>query len=290
MFAGFNQQRVKTSGAEINLRRGGKGPPLLLLHGYPQTHIMWHKIAPDLARRFTVIAADLRGYGDSTKPPSGPEHLEYSKRAMAQDMVEAMAALGWTGFAVVGHDRGGRVAYRLALDHPAAVTRLAVLDIVPTHAMWTNMDKALATAIYHWLFLIQPDGLPETMIGCDPGYYLREKLKRWSLRADAFAPAAVAEYLRCFSDPATIHASCEDYRAGATIDFELDRQDFGRRKIACPVLALWGQRGVARRSEDVLAAWRNWADQVSGEAIAECGHFLPEEAPAETLAALEAFL
>lgn len=289
LFPGFTQHRIATAGAEINFRRGGSGPPVLLLHGYPQTHAMWHKIAPDLAKRYTVVAADLRGYGDSAKPPSGPDHAAYSKRAMATDMIELMAALGWTSFALVGHDRGGRVAYRLALDHPERVTRLVVLDIVPTLSMWTNLDKDLASAIYHWLFLIQPDNLPETMIGADPEYYLREKLKRWSRKQDAFDPEAVAEYLRCFSDPAAIHASCEDYRAGATIDLELDRTDLGKRKIACPLLALWGQRAIASEVGNVLEEWRPWAPDVRGRAIGS-GHFLAEEAPTETLAAIEEFL
>lgn len=290
LFPGFRQHKAKLSGAEINFRRAGEGPPLLLLHGYPQTHAMWHEVAPELARRFTVIAADLRGYGDSSKPESGTDHAAYSKRVMAGDMIELMAVLGWQHFAVAGHDRGGRVAYRMALDHPDAVAKLAVLDIVPTHTMWTNMDKALATATYHWLFLIQPDGLPETMIGKDPAYYLRETLRRWARPGFAFAPAALAEYVRCFSTPAAIHAACEDYRAGATVDYEHDKRDLGKRQIACPVLALWGQTGLARKGDTVLAAWQPWAGDLRGETIEECGHFVAEEAPGETLKALEAFL
>jgi haloacetate dehalogenase len=288
MFDGFAERRIRTTHAEIHLRLGGDGPPLLLLHGYPQTSAMWHRVAPPLAERFTVVAADLRGYGGSSKPPSGPDHAAYSKRAMAADMVEVMAALGFPAFAVAGHDRGGRVGYRMALDQPAAVTRLAVLDIVPTHTMWRRMDKELAVAVYHWLFLAQPDGLPEKLIGADPAWWVRESLRRWAGDPDAFAPEAVAEYVRCFSDPAAIHASCEDYRAGATVDDELDAADLGHRKIACPLLVLWGQRGIAQEAEDPLAAWRPWADDVRGQGI-RGGHFLPEEAPAETLAALEAF-
>jgi haloacetate dehalogenase len=289
MFEGFQERQVATSGVEIHLRLGGDGPPLLLLHGYPQTSAMWHRVAPPLARRFTVVAADLRGYGGSSKPPSGPDHAAYAKRAMAADMVEVMAALGFPAFAVAGHDRGGRVGYRMALDHPTAVTKLAVLDIVPTHTMWRQMDKELAVATYHWLFLAQPDGLPERLIGADPAWWVREKLRRWAGDPDAFAPEAVAEYVRCFSDPATIHASCEDYRAGATVDDEQDTADLFRRRIACPLLVLWGDRGIARRAEDPLAAWRPWADDLRGQGI-PAGHFLPEEAPAETLAALDAFL
>lgn len=292
MFPGFSQHKITTRGAEINFRRGGNGPPVLLLHGYPQSHVMWHRIAPDLARRFTVVAADLRGYGDSSKPPPAPDHATYSKRAMAEDMVEVMAQLGWSRFSVVGHDRGARVAYRLALDHPDAVTKLVVLDIVPTHTMWTRMNMKLALGTYHWLFLAQPDGLPERMIGADPEYYLRETLRRWARRPDAFAPEAMAEYIRCFKDPAAIRGACEDYRAGATIDFALDEADYGKRRIACPVLALWGQRGFAKGnddSDDPLTVWRQWADGVRGHGI-RCGHFLPEEAPVETRAAIEDFL
>jgi haloacetate dehalogenase len=291
MFAGFSQHIVKTKGADINFRRGGEGPPVLLLHGYPQTHAMWYAVAPELARHFTVIVADLRGYGDSSKPPGGADHAAYSKRAMAVDMVELMAELGWRRFAVVGHDRGGRVAYRMALDRPNIVSKLAVLDIVPTHTMWTKMDKALATATYHWLFLAQPDGLPETMIGKDPVYYLKETLRRWARPGFVFAPDAMAEYVRSFSDPAAVHAACEDYRAGATLDFEHDKHDFSqRKKISCPVLALWGSGGLAKRSDDVVSAWRLWTKDLRGKAIADSGHFVAEEAPAETLQMLEKFL
>ncbi|HEX2116732.1 MAG TPA: alpha/beta hydrolase [Alphaproteobacteria bacterium] len=291
-FPGFSQHRISTSEAEINLRRGGDGPPVLLLHGYPETHLCWHRVAPLLARRFTVVAADLRGYGDSSKPASAPDHAPYSKRSMAQDMVEAMARLGFTQFAVVGHDRGARVAYRMALDHPNAVAKLAVLDIVPTYTTWMRMQMSRGLATYHWFFLAQPDGLPERLIGADPAYYLKEKLRRWSGSMDAFPEEVVADYVRCFSDPACIHASCEDYRAGATIDFAIDKADYRTRKIACPVLALWGQRGFAKGnddSNDPVADWREWADDVRGQPI-RCGHFLPEEAPEETTKALEAFL
>jgi haloacetate dehalogenase len=289
VFAGFSQHRVNANGVEINFRRAGSGSPVLLLHGYPQTHVMWHATAPALARNHTVVVADLRGYGDSGKPAGDDAHMTYSKRTMAKDMVALMAALGWERFAVVGHDRGGRVAYRLALDHPAAVEKVVVLDIVTTHTMWMNMHKAMASASYHWLFLSQPDGLPERLVGNDPEWYLRETLRRWTAPGFAFAPEALAEYVRCFNDPAAIHAACEDYRAGASIDFELDSADLGKRKITCPVLALWGEAGIAKRASDVVGAWRPWADDVRGQAIA-CGHFLAEEAPRETVKALEGFL
>jgi haloacetate dehalogenase len=289
LFEGFDDRTVAADGADIHLRLGGDGPPLLLLHGYPQTSAMWHRVGPGLAERFTVVAADLRGYGGSSKPPSDPDHLTYSKRAMAADMVRVMAALGFAEFAVAGHDRGGRVGYRLALDHPEEVTRLAVLDIVPTHAMWQHMDRRLAMATWHWLFLAQPGGTPERLIGADPGWWVREAaLGRWAVDPGAFDPEAVEEYVRCFADPAAIHASCEDYRAGAGVDDAHDAADLGRRRIACPVLVLWGEAGIARRAEDPLAAWRPWCDDLRGRGVPG-GHFLPEEAPAETLAALERF-
>ncbi|GAB4363604.1 MAG: alpha/beta hydrolase [Kiloniellaceae bacterium] len=288
MFEGFEQRRVAVSGTEINLRLGGRGPALLLLHGYPQTHVMWHRIAPQLAERFTVVCADLRGYGDSGKPASGPDHAAYCKRAMAQDQAEVMTALGFERFSVVGHDRGARVTHRLLLDHGARVDKAAVLDIAPTLDMYEATDRAFAEAYYHWFFLIQPYDLPERLIGADPDYYLEKKIGKWSKVGDCFAPEALAEYKRCFRDPATIHATCEDYRAAATIDLAHDRADRDRQ-IAAPLLVLWGKLGVIERCYDVLALWRQRAGQVEGRAL-PCGHFLAEEAPAETLAALSAFL
>ena len=287
MFEGFAKKRARVSAGEINLVSGGAGAPLLLLHGYPQTHAMWHKIAPVLAKSFTVVCADLRGYGDSVKPPSADNHAPYSKRAMAQDQVEAMAALGFSRFGVAGHDRGGRVAHRLALDHPDKVGKIAVLDICPTHAMYAGADKDFATAYYHWFFLIQKAPLPERLIGADPKFYLETKLGQWGRDSGAFTPEAKAEYLRCFSDPTTIHATCEDYRAAASIDLKHDEADM-QHKIAAPLLALWGAKGFVGRRYDVLAEWRKRALDVRGEAVPS-GHFLPEEAPAETAAALLAF-
>lgn len=288
MFEHFSQRRIAASGTEINLRIGGDGPPLLLLHGYPQTHAMWHKVAPALAARFTVVLPDLRGYGDSGKPSSDAYHAPYAKRAMAADQVAVMTALGFGRFAVVGHDRGARVAHRLALDHPERVEKLAVLDIAPTLAMYERTDMAFATAYYHWFFLIQPADLPERMIGADPDGYLCRKIGAWNPVPDWFAPEALAEYKRCFADPAAIHATCEDYRAAASIDLEHDRADLDR-KIACPLLVLWGARGVIERCFDPLALWRERAADVRGQAL-PCGHYLAEEAPEETLAALRAFL
>jgi haloacetate dehalogenase len=284
----FEQTRITTSGAEINVRKAGQGPPLLLLHGYPQTQIMWHRIAPALAEHFTVVLTDLRGYGDSAKPPGGDNHEAYSKRAMAQDQAEVMTALGFESFAVVGHDRGARVGHRLALDHPGRVSKLAVLDIAPTLAMYERTDMAFASAYYHWFFLIQPYDLPERLIGADPDFYLEKKIGKWSKSAGCFDPAAIAEYKRCFRDPATIHATCEDYRAAAGIDLEHDRADLNR-KLACPLLALWGAKGVIERQYSVLEIWRERAASVTGKAL-PCGHFLAEEAPEETLAELLQFL
>jgi haloacetate dehalogenase len=288
MFEGFEQRRVAAAGTEINLRLGGAGPALLLLHGYPQTHVMWHRIAPRLAERFTVVCADLRGYGDSGRPPAGADHAGYSKRAMAQDMAEVMSGLGFARFSVVGHDRGARVTHRLLLDHGGRVDKAAVLDIAPTLDMYERTDRAFAEAYYHWFFLIQPFDLPERLIGADPDYYLGKKIGAWSKVGGCFAPEALAEYKRCFRDPAVIHATCEDYRAAASIDLEHDRGDRDRR-IAVPLLVLWGALGVIERSYDVLDLWSARAEQVSGQAL-PCGHFLAEEAPDETLEALLGFL
>ncbi len=286
MFEGFERVTIETTGAAINVVKGGKGSPVLLLHGYPQTHVMWHKIAPRLAQDFCVVAPDLRGYGDSSKPPDGENHLGYSKRATAHDQVEVMERLGFTHFAVVGHDRGARVAHRLTRDHPDRVTKLAVLDILPTHTVYQQVNKALATAYYHWFFLIQPAPFPETLIGNNAEFYLTAMLGR--LKPQAITSEAFAEYLRCFRDPATIHATCEDYRAAATIDLSHDEADLDH-KIAGPVLALWGEKGFLHKRYDVLAIWRERAVDVRGKAV-PCGHFLPEEAPEETLAELRTFL
>ena len=289
MFEGFEGRGIETSGTTIFARIGGSGPPLLLLHGFPQSHVMWHRVAPALAERFTVVCADLRGYGDSAKPPSDPDHVTYSKRTSARDMVEVMAALGFERFGLAGHDRGGRVAHRLALDHPERLERLAVLDIVPTRTIFRATNQAIATAYYHWFFLIQPYDLPERLIGHDPAYYLRRTLGGWgSGGLAAFAPAALAEYERCFKDPAALHAMCEDYRAAATIDLVHDEADLDR-KIACPLLVLWGERGLMQRHFDVVATWRERAaEDVTGRML-ECGHFLPEERPEEVTRELLAF-
>ena len=288
LFPGFTPRRIATSGTEINLIVGGSGPPLLLLHGYPQTHAMWHRIAPRLAQHFTVVCTDLRGYGDSGKPVSEPDHSTYSKRAMAQDQVDVMHALGFERFALAAHDRGARVAHRMARDHVDRVERVVVLDISPTAIMYAKTDKAFATAYYHWFFLIQPYDLPERMIGADPGYYLRKTLGGWGTAGLAiFDPTALAEYERCFRDQATIHATCEDYRAAATIDLAHDAADV-ERKIDCPLLVLWGEKGVVHRFFDPIADWKSVASDVRGKALPS-GHYLAEEAPDATFAELLAF-
>jgi haloacetate dehalogenase len=249
---------------------------------------MWHKIAPRLAQRFTVVCPDLRGYGDSEKPEGGKSHINYSKRAMAQDQVEVMQALGFARFAVAGHDRGGRVAHRMAIDHVAKVQRLVVLDISPTRLMFARTDQAFASAYYHWFFLIQPFDLPERLIGADTSYYLRRKLGGWSSGLQHFDPRALAEYERCFAVPATVHATCEDYRAAASIDLEHDAAD-GEARVRCPILVLWGEKGVINRLFKPVEDWKGVADDVCGRAL-PCGHFLAEEAPDATLNEMLAFL
>lgn len=260
----------------------GDGPPLLLLHGYPQTHVMWHAVAPELTRTHTVVAADLRGYGASERPPDG-----YDKRTMAADQVALMASLGYERFAVVGHDRGARVTHRMCLDRPDAVERAAVLDIVPTRHVFAHADRELGLAYYHWFFLTQPRGLPERLIGADPDYWIRYHLEAWSRRHDAFDAAAVEAYVAAF-DAEGIRASCDDYRAGATVDLDHDEASFGTR-ITCPLLVMWGEGGFVGRHYDVPAVWAGYATDVRTAAV-DCGHFLPEERPAETLAALRDFL
>jgi haloacetate dehalogenase len=286
-FEDFTQLDIDTGDARIHLRHGGEGPPLLLLHGYPQTHYMWHLTAVPLSQQFHVVCPDLRGYGDSSKPPSSPDFSTYSKRTMAGDMVTVMDTLGFPAFGVAGHDRGARVAHRMALDHPNCVEGLCVMDIAPTLHMFRNTDQTLATAYYHWFFLIQPNALPEQMIGADPEFFLRDKMSRWSGNRAHFDEAAVAEYLRCYRDPETIRASCDDYRAAASIDLRHDEEDQGR-KLDCPVLALWGDQGFIHQNYDVLSVWGEQANNLQGTAL-PCGHFLAEEAPELVVAHLTEF-
>ncbi len=286
MFDGFTRQQIKTRETTINLVRGGRGYPILLLHGYPQTHVCWHRVAPALAERFTVICPDLRGFGDSAKPPGDPEHLAYSKRVMAQDQVEVMQRLGFSDFAVVGHDRGARVAHRMALDHAGEITKLALLDIIPTSTAFANVNKEMATAAFNWFFSIQPDGLPERLIGAEPAFYLRWILDHWSGTKGALAEEAVAEYQRCF-DAAAIHATCEEFRAAATVDLVHDEAD-REHKISCPTLLLWSAASMWA-TYDILEVWRSRAEDVQGVAL-DCGHFLPEEDPERTAEELIRFL
>jgi haloacetate dehalogenase len=285
MFDGFNRQQIKTRETTINLVQGGHGYPVLLLHGYPQTHVCWHRVAPILAEQVTVVCTDLRGFGDSAKPPSDPEHLTYSKRVMAQDQVEVMQSLGFTEFAVVGHDRGARVAHRLALDHAERITKLALLDIIPTRTAFANVDKEMATAAFNWFFSIQPDGLPERLIGAEPAFYLQWILDHWSGKKNVLATEAVAEYQRCF-DAAAIRATNEEFRAAATIDLVHDEAD-EERKIRCPLLLLWSKGSWTKF--DLLEVWRSRAENVRGVAL-ECGHFLPEEDSERTAEELMRFL
>jgi haloacetate dehalogenase len=290
LFPNFETRRIATSGAEIHCEFGGSGPPLLLLHGFPQTHAMWHKVAPALAQDYTVVCADLRGYGDSSKPPTDSEHSPYSKRAMAADMVEVMRTLGHPRFRLGAHDRGARVAHRLCVDHPAAVERVALIDISPTRKMYTSTDFEFARLYYHWFFLIQPFDMPEKLIGADPAYYLRRKTGSWGTSSKAiFDPRAFAEYERCYINPATIHASCEDYRASATIDLRHDEADVASgRKVTCPMLVLWGENGVVNKCFRPIDDWGEVATDVRGRTLPG-GHYLAEELPVETLRELRAF-
>jgi haloacetate dehalogenase len=292
-FEGFDPIHRSIDDVDVHARVGGPhdAPPLLLLHGFPQTHVMWHRVAQALADRFRLVLPDLRGYGDSAKLPGTSDHAQASKRAMAADVLGLMQSLGHERFFVAGHDRGGRVAHRLALDHPQAVKRLAVIDIAPTLDMYAATNFDFARLYYHWFHLIQPAPLPERMIGGDPRAYLHAKLGGWGSGGASFIePEALAEYERCFCRAETVHALCEDYRASATIDLEHDRASrAASAKIACELLVLWGERGVVHRLFDPLALWRaQCAGRVSGHAM-PAGHFIPEELPRETAEELRAF-
>ena len=292
MFEGFTRSEIATSGARIVTVTGGSGPPLLLMHGNPFTHLSWHKVAPALAGEFTVVCTDLRGYGNSEKPPGGEDHSGYSFRAMAQDQIEVMAALGFPRFAAAGHDRGARVLHRMCLDHPENMTRAAILDIIPQHHLYNNINKQWATFSWHWFFNIQPYDLPEHMMGADPDWFIEKKLAKTKQGLSFFDKEALAEYKRCFRNPATIHAICEDYRAGASIDLEMDQKDVDAgRKIDCPVLLLWGATGGVGRNHAPGPAeiWQRYAANIVGAQALPCGHYLSEETPVETTAALRAF-
>lgn len=290
LFTGFETRRIRTAGATIHLVTAGRGEPVLLMHGYPQTHACWHRIAPELARRYTVVCPDLRGYGDSSKPKGLPDHSNYAKRAMAQDMVEVMERLGHRRFHVVGHDRGGRVGHRLARDHGERVHTFTALDISPTLKMFERTDLAFATAYYHWFLMLQPAPLPERMLAGQVPFNILGRVGRAEPDLSAFSKAALREYVRCYADPKAIHASCEDYRAAGTIDLVHDRADRDRgHKLQMPMLALWGRQGVVGRMFDCLADWREVAEHVTGRAL-PCGHFIPEEAAPQALREITRFL
>lgn len=284
MFEGFKSLSVKTDGATINGRHGGKGEPLLLLHGNPMTHVSWHKIVAPLARNFHVVATDLRGYGDSSAPPAGENNINYSFRAMADDQVEVMRTLGYDTFYVAGHDRGARTAHRMGLDHPGVVEKVALLDILPNHHIWNHLSREWAQSSWHWIFMAQPEGFPEKMMSSvDAEWFMTKKLSKPGIGLDFMDPGAFAEYVRCFNEK-TVRGSCGDYRACITCDLEMDTQDFtAEKKLTMPTLVVWGTKShTGRVYGDVLDIWRNYAEDVQGGPIS-CGHYVQEEAPREIL-------
>jgi haloacetate dehalogenase len=290
MLEGFTRTEIKTGGARIVTVYGGSGPPLLLLHGNPFTHLSWLKIAPRLASEFTVVCTDLRGYGDSEKPPGGDDHSGYSFRAMGQDQFEVMQALGFARFAAAGHDRGARVLHRMCLDQPDKIERAAILDIIPQHHLLNNVTRQWGTFSWHWFFMIQPFDLPERMMGADPDYYIRKKLAKTKQGLSFFDQRALAEYERCFRNPETIHAMCEDYRATFGVDLDMDSADFAAgRKVTRPLMLLWGATGGVGRNPRPQDIWAKYAIDIRGAKALPCGHYLSEEAPEETYQELRAF-
>ncbi|MGQ3670832.1 alpha/beta fold hydrolase [Xanthobacter sp. TB0136] len=293
LFPGFSAHHVDTQAGRIFLRQGGTGSPLLLLHGFPQSHVMWHAVAERLAQNHTLIIPDLPGYGWSTAPAGGPDHAPYSKRDMAQIMLEVMEKQGFARFALMGHDRGARVGYRLGLDHPGRVSHLVLLDILPTYVMWHRMDRARALQVYHWSFLAQPHPLPEKLIGANPAWYLDWTMAGWTAdkSLDAFDPRALAHYRAAISSPDRLHAMCEDYRAGASVDLGHDEADVAAaRTLLCPTLLIWGERGIPARGASPLDAWKVLAPDITGMALPGAGHFVCEEAPDALVEATRPFL
>jgi haloacetate dehalogenase len=287
---GFTKTEIETSGARIVTVHGGKGPPLLLLHGNPFTHLSWHKFIDRLAQEFTVVATDLRGYGDSSKPPSQPDHANYSFRAMALDNVEVMRSLGFDRFMVAGHDRGARVTHRMCLDHPETVIRASIHDIIPQHHLFNNMTQAWATGAYHWFFMIQPAPMPETLMSADPDFFITKKLSKTAQGLSFFGKEALAEYMRCFRNPETVRGMCEDYRACASIDLAMDTEDVAAgKKVTLPVQLLWGASGAVGRQNKPAEVWKAYATDIRDAQALPCGHYLSEEAPEETYAAMRAF-
>ena len=290
LFPGFKSELIEVNGVKIMTRKGGSGTPLLLLHGHPQTHAIWHRVAQQLAESHTVVMTDLRGYGDSSKPQGSHDHLNYSKRVMALDQIEVMRHFGFAQFDVLAHDRGARVAHRLALDHPKAVKRLVLLDIAPTLAMYEKTSNQFARSYWHWFFLIQPAPLPERLIEADPAAYVRDVLGRRSAGLAPFDPRALAEYVRCLELPGTAHGLCEDYRASATIDLVHDQLDIDKKNfLQQAVLVLWGEQGVVNQCFEPLKEWSKLAVNVKGHAL-PCGHYIPEEAPELLLNQVQSFL
>jgi haloacetate dehalogenase len=290
LLEGFVRTQIKTDGAEIVLRHGGKGPPLLLLHGNPFTHVCWHKVAPLLAEEFTVVLPDLRGYGDSSKPDGGADHAAYSFRAMADDQIEVMKRLGHDKFQAAGHDRGARVLHRMCLDHPDVVTRAAFMDMLPQHHLLNNVTKSWGVFSWHWFFMVQPNPLPETMISADAEFYIRRKLAKTPQGLAFFDSRALAEYIRCIEDPRTVYGMCEDYRATFGVDLDMDTADFERgKKVGCPSMILWGEKGGVGRNHDAAAIWSRYATDIISTATVPSGHYLQEECPEETYAELRKF-
>jgi haloacetate dehalogenase len=287
---GFTKTEIETSGARIVTVHGGKGPPLLLLHGNPFTHLSWHKFIDRLAQEFTVVATDLRGYGDSSKPPSQPDHANYSFRAMALDNVEVMKSLGFDRFMVAGHDRGARVTHRMCLDHPEKVIRASIHDIIPQHYLFNNVTQAWATGAYHWFFMIQPAPMPETLMSADPDFFITKKLSKTAQGLSFFGKEALAEYMRCFRNPETVRGMCEDYRACASVDLAMDTQDMAAgRKVTLPVQLLWGASGAVGRQNKPAEVWKAYATDIRDAQALPCGHYLSEEAPEETYSAMRGF-